>query len=77
MSAQQYWDRVATNQIVLGLKEKEVMHSVVPAFRRSKSMAPGALKTGQSMKELSSLLRQKKRTAWIAAAQMPTSWLEA
>lgn len=37
MSAQQYWDRISTRKVVLGLREQEIMKSVVPE-NRSKSL---------------------------------------
>lgn len=37
MSAQQYWDRISTHKVILGLKEKEIMKSIVPESKRTRS----------------------------------------
>lgn len=37
MSAQQYWDRISSRRVVLGIKEKEIMKSIVPEAKRTRS----------------------------------------
>jgi hypothetical protein len=39
MSAQQYWDRISSNKVVLGSKEKEIMRSIVPEAKRTRSLS--------------------------------------